>query len=50
MFYYYNKQLFSALELVLSEFDANRMCQVSLVIKYRLLVLVRYRLDKKIML
>ena len=35
MFCYYNKELLSALELVLYEFDANKKCQVSLVIKYR---------------
>ena len=34
MFCYYNKQLLSALELVLYEFDANKKCQVSLVVKY----------------
>ena len=32
----YNKQLLSALELVLYEFDANKKCQVSLVVKYRM--------------
>ena len=31
---YYNKQLLSALVLVLYEKDANKRCQVSLVVKY----------------
>ena len=34
MFFHYNKQLLSALELVLYEFDANKKCQISLVVKY----------------
>ena len=33
-FCYYNKQLLLALELVLYESDANKKCQVSLVVKY----------------
>ena len=37
MFCYYDKQLLSALELVLYEFDANKKCQVSLVVKYTLI-------------
>ena len=40
MFCYYNKQLLSALGLVLNEFDANRKCQVSLVVKYKLHVMM----------
>ena len=32
--FYYNKQLLSALGLVLYGFDANKKCQVSLVVKY----------------
>ena len=34
VFCYYNKQWLTALELVLYEFDANKKCQVSLVVKY----------------
>ena len=34
MFCYCNKQLLLALELVLFEFNTNKKCQVSLVVKY----------------
>ena len=34
MFCYYNKQMLSVLGLVLYDFDANKKCQVSLVVKY----------------
>ena len=34
MFCYYEKQMLSVLGLVLYELDANKKCQVSLVVKY----------------
>ena len=41
MFCYHNKQLLSALGLVLKEFNANKKCQVSLAVKYIKLVIVK---------
>ena len=39
MFCYYNKQSVSVLGLVLYELDANKKCQVSLVVKYIYIVM-----------